>query len=437
MKRTAIILLQVFGIILYQSSYAQQTPPAIEWHKSLGGSYDDEATSIQQTRDSGYIVAGWSKSANGNVTVNHGKGDYWIVKLNHIGAMDWQRSLGGSEFEKAYSIRQTRDNGYIVVGWSASNDGDVTGLYDTNNYANCWIVKLNDTGLVQWQKSFRGGNGSDSRSIQQTRDGGYIVAGWYYSNGSILNPDYWIVKINDTGAIEWQRFLGGSDGDCATSIQQTKDGGYIVAGWSESTDGDVMGNHGSYDVWVVKLNDTGTIQWQRPLGGSGHDVSNCIQQTLDGGYIVAGYSRSKDGDLTENPAISYLGDFWILKLNDSGAIQWQRLLGGSKYEHAYSIEQTDDGGYIVAGESTSTADEIAGNHGKCDAWIVKLNATGSIVWERLLGGSKDDEACSIQQTIDGGYVVVGISKSNDGDVTGNHGNDDYWIIKLAPEIQSK
>jgi PKD repeat protein/outer membrane protein assembly factor BamB/pimeloyl-ACP methyl ester carboxylesterase len=401
--------------------------PSIEWQKSLGGSGKDYAESIQQTNDGGYIVAGYSGSNDGDVIGNHGNFDYWIVKLDASGNIIWQKSLGGLGFEvargspgddEAQSIQQTSDGGYIVAGFSHSNDGDVTNNKGGKDY---WIVKLDSSGNITWQKSLGGSGGDSARSIQQTNDGGYIVAGNTQSNdgdvtGNHGHCDYWIVKLDASGNITWQKSLGGSDYDSAMSIQQTNDGGYIIAGDSISNDGDVTGNHGYDDYWIVKLDASGNITWQKSLGGSDLDNANSIQQTDDGGYIVAGSTQSNDGDVTGHHGRF---DFWIVKLDASGNITWQKCLGGSGDNCAHSIQQTDDGGYIAAGL------------GNLDYWVVKLDANGNITWQKFLGGSGHDRVRSIQQTGDGGYIVAGWCTSNDGDVTGNHGYDDYWIVKLT------
>ncbi|MCX6272765.1 MAG: T9SS C-terminal target domain-containing protein [Bacteroidetes bacterium] len=404
--------------------------PIIQWQKCLGGSGRDWVNAIRQTGDGGFIVAGFSMSNDGDVTGNHGNSDFWIVKLNDIGTIQWQKSLGGSNFDQAYSVQQTTDSGYIVAGYSDSDDGDVTGNHGLRDF---WVVKLNDIGTIQWQKSLGGSNIDQAYSIIQTADGGYIVAGGSESTdgevtGNHGNEDCWVVKLSDTGTIQWQKCLGGSSIDKACSIQQTTDGGYIVSGNSTSNDGDVTGNHGNNDYWVVKLNDTGTVQWQNCLGGSGIEYDCSVQQTTDGGYIIAGGSTSNDGDVTGNHGIS---DFWLVKLNDTGNIQWQKSLGGSDDDCANSIRQTADSGYIVAGISRSNDGDVTGNHGFYDFWVVKVNNIGTIQWQKSIGGSDEDYAFSIRQTTEGGYVVAGFSRSNDGDVTGNHGFYDYWVVRLS------
>jgi hypothetical protein len=184
-------------------------------------------------------------------------------------------------------------------------------------------------------------------------------------------------------------------------------------------------NHGSQDCLIVKLDTHGNIQWQKSLGGSGFDSIASIQQTSDGSYIIAGVLESSDSDVTGG---GY--DFWIVKLDSLGTLQWQKSLGGSDNDEAKSIQQTSDGGYIIAGSSFSNNGDVTGNHGNQDYWIVKLDSLGTIQWQKSLGGSEEDEAKSIQQTSDGGYIIAGSSFSNNGDVTGNHGGFDYWIVKL-------
>jgi uncharacterized repeat protein (TIGR01451 family) len=234
--------------------------------------------------------------------------------------------------------------------------------------------------------------------------------------------DYWVVKLDVTGNITWQKSLGGSGSDKAQSIQQTVDGGYIVAGYSNSNDGDLTGNNGSYDYWVVKLDVTGNISWQKSLGGSGTDKAQSIQQTTDGGYIVAGFSNSNDGDVTGNNG-SY--DYWVVKIDASGNITWQKSLGGTWYDKAYSIQQTTDGGYIVAGESACNDGDVTVNNGWYDYWLVKLDASGNIIWQKSLGDTDAQYARSIQQTIDGGFIIARYDSLSQAPW-----NRDFWIVKL-------
>ncbi|MBV6484359.1 MAG: hypothetical protein KFKLKKLM_00856 [Flavobacteriales bacterium] len=427
---------QVITITLFLVSfYITAQPPSIEWQKALGGGGPDEASSIQQTTDGGYIVAGRSNSFTSS---NYSSSVFWLIKLTSTGVISWEKVLGGNGYDLATSIQQTTDGGYIVAGYSNSFDGDVTGNHGNYDY---WIVKLTSSGAITWQKSF-GGTGDDKAwSIQQTTDGGYIVAGETDSkNGDVTgntSPENgcWVVKMSNMGVITWQIFFtkGLSYSSGAKSIQQTSDGGFIVAGHA-------IGMNGPYwspsvmigpSYWVIKLNSSGVIQWEKILGGSSSDYSTSIQQTVDGGYIVAGYSESNDGDVIGNHG-GY--DYWVVKLTSTGTIVWQKSLGGTGDDGAYSIQQTTDGGFIVAGSNNSIDGDVTVNLGGNDYWVVKLTSTGNIEWQKSLGGTEADAAWSIKQTTDGDYIVAGGTLSSDGDVTGHTYNSDYWVVKLSSSI---
>ncbi|HYV91065.1 MAG TPA: T9SS type A sorting domain-containing protein [Chitinophagales bacterium] len=423
-----------------------QIVPSIEWQKCFGGITTEMANSVQQTSDGGYIAAGVTYSNDGDVSGwhvgydNYGDPlpDYWIVKLDVAGNLVWQKCLGGSDIDVATSIQPTMDGGFIVAGYSESNDGDVSGNHGGNYGAtyDYWIVKLDTDVNVAWQKSLGGSYNDVATSIQQGIDGGYIVAGYVRSNdgdvsGNHGDFDYWIVKLDPVGNLAWQKCLGGGNYEEAYSIQQTSDSGFIVVGTSRSNGGDVSGNNGVYDYWIVKLNFVGNLIWQKSLGGSTGEKAYSVQQTIDNGFIVAGYSASTDSDVSGNHGFH---DEWIVKLDSGGNLEWQKSLGGSNYEEAYSIQQTSDDGFLVAGWSESDDGDVSGNHGNGDIWVIKLDTNGNLVWQKCLGGTNGDGASSIRQTIDGGFIVAGYSLSDDVDVSGNHGGSDFWLVKLSSDI---
>ncbi|MEX0724482.1 MAG: hypothetical protein WD053_11415 [Gracilimonas sp.] len=413
------------------------TTPAqeIEWEGSYGGSREDVARSIQVTNDGGYIVAGYSKSNDGDVSGNNDGYDYWVLKLDGTGSIEWEENYGGSSDDYANSIQITDDGGYIMAGRSGSNDGDVSENHGSFDY---WIVKLDGSGNIEWEGSYGGSSNDYANSIQITDDGGYIVAGWSRSNNGDISgnngfDDYWIVKLDGSGDIQWEENYGGSSNEQANSIQTTDDGGYIVVGWSTSDDGDVSGHYGNEfreDYWIVKLDGSGSIEWEGNYGGTMYDEAHSVQQTDDGGYIVAGESNSDDGDVSDNKG----SNFWIVKLDGSGSIEWEENYGGSSGEYAHSIQTTDDGGYIVAGWAISDDGDVSGQHGFGDYWVVKLGGSGNIEWEGNYGAGQIDRAYSIQQIDVGSYIVAGqsyYSSSDDGDVSGNNGVWDYWVVKLS------
>ncbi|MBP7713944.1 MAG: T9SS type A sorting domain-containing protein [Bacteroidota bacterium] len=433
----ALILLLLF---FTTTTLAQE----IEWQNTIGGNNTDQLYSIQQTSDGGYILGGVSISdISGDKTENsQGDYDYWVVKLDSTGNIQWQNTIGGSGYDQLYSIQQTSDGGYILGGYSNSGiSGDKTessqGDYDY------WVVKLDAIGNIQWQTTIGGNDADWLYSVQQTTDGGYILGGYSLSDisgdkteGTQGGNDYWVVKLDASGNIQWQNTIGGNNDDNLTSIQQTTDGGYILGGYSYSDiSGDKTENsQGSDDYWVVKLNASGNIQWQNTIGGSGYDQLYSIQQTSDGGYILGGYSESNiSGDKTENS--QGFDDYWVVKLDTTGNIQWQNTIGGGSFDYLTSIQQTSDGGYILGGYSNSgiSGDKTENCQGNTDYWVVKLDASGNIQWQNTIGGNYSDWLYSVQQTSDGGYILGGCSDANiSGDKTENvQGVYDYWVVKLT------
>jgi uncharacterized delta-60 repeat protein len=366
-------------------------PAQSSWDGAYGGSGYDRAESIQQTSDGGYILAGETKSFGAS------SGDAWVLKLDASGNAAWQKTYGGSGYEGAHSIQQTSDGGYIVAGHTHSFSA---------GWADAWVLKLDSSGNAAWQKTYGDTDHDAAHSIQQTSDGGYIVAGYTHSFGA-GRDDAWVLKLDASGNAAWQKTYGGSHHDVAHSIQQTSDGGYIVAGYTRSF------GAGSDDAWVLKLDASGNAAWQKTYGGSGYDFAHSIQQTSDGGYILAGY--------TDSFGAGHHRDMWVLKLDTSGNAAWQKTYGGSGGDSANSIQQISDGGYIVAGNTRSFG---AGNS---DAWILKLDASGNAAWQKTYGGSGYDFAHSIQQTSDGGYILAGNTHSF------GAGYYDTWVLKLEAD----
>ena len=356
------------------------------------------------------------------------------VAKSQIPTIQWQKSFGGSNNETAKSIVQTPDGGYISAGFSKSSDGNAIINHGDNDF---WIVKMNASGTFQWQRSLGGSGDDQANSICTTSDGGYVVAGFTNStDGDItLNKgyaDYWIVKLNSQGNIVWQKTFGGTSQDIATSVKQTTDGGYIVAGYSSSSNGDITGNHGltTTDYWILKLDSSGNLQWQKSLGGSNSERAFEIQQTTDGGYIIAGDTYSSNSGDVSTTTLG-IRDFWIVKIGNTGNILWEKRFGGSGEDNAYSIAQTSDSGYIVSGNTTSTNGNIVSNNGQGDFWIIKLDALGNLQWQNALGSVTYDQAYSVRQTHDGSYVAAGYLSSNTGVAEGEPlASTQFWVVKL-------
>jgi len=443
MKNLSFLLLTFLAI-----NFINAQAPSIDWQNTIGGNDTDVVQKVEQTSDGGYIIAGISNSdISGDKTENSiGSNDYWVVKLNTSGEIEWQNTIGGNNSDALRSINQTIDGGYILGGTS---DSDISGDKTENSYGqqDYWVVKLNSLGVIEWDKTFGGLFQDFLYSISQTSDGEYILGGFSSSpisgnktedtNG--LN-DYWIIKIDSSGNILWQNSIGGSNQDRLFSIVQTTDAGYFIGGYSISDiSGDKTENsNGGFDYWVVKLNLLGEIEWQNTIGGDSSDFLTTIEQTIDGGYILAGESDSNiSGDKTENNNGST--DYWIVKLNSLGEIEWQNTIGGDSIEDLDfgTIFQTNDGGYFLSGMSLSdiSGDKTENSRGGFDYWVLKLDETGIIVWQKTIGGSEDDFWPISFQTNDGGFVISGSSLSDiSGDKTENsNGGWDYWIVKLDPE----
>ncbi|MFH2095218.1 MAG: hypothetical protein ABIJ16_05920, partial [Bacteroidota bacterium] len=423
MKSIIAVLILLLIIVTISHSQVQ-----IQWQKCLGDTSSEGPYSLVQTTDGGYVVAGVSYS---NICGNHGNGDVWVVKIDSAGNTEWQKCYGGTDLEYAKSIIQTTDDGYAIAGYTRSNDGDVGGLHDTFGSSDFWVIKLDAAGSLEWQKCLGGSSWDWAESIIQTSEGGFAVAGFTSSfDGDITFTyvgDFWIVKLDIDGNIQWQKCLGGTNWDFLHSMIYTPDGGYALAGSSESNDGDVTGNHGFTDFWVIKLDSLSNIQWQKCFGGTNSDCAWSIINTNDGGYAMTGSTISNDGDVTGNNGDT---DIWVVKMDAAGNMQWQKCLGGTDYDNAMSMIQISGGEYMIGGIAISNDNDVSGNHGSRDIWVVKLDSIGNIIWQKCFGGTNEEYALSIIQTSDGCYAVAGYTESNNWDVSGNHGGGDFWVMKL-------
>ncbi len=437
------IYLFLFLVLANFNAFAQA--PAIQWTKTFGGAGVDELRVVKQTSDGGYILGGPSYSDISGDKSENSKGgdDYWVVKLDPNGNKIWDKTFGGNDGDILIDIQLTADNGYILGGYSLSNSsGDKS--ENSKGISDYWVVKLDANGNKIWDRTF-GGAGSDLLfSLQQTTDGGYILGGFSTSDisgdkseNSKGEQDYWVIKTDANGNKIWDKTFGGADVDFLRSLQQTSDGGYILGGDSKSNiSGDKSENsHGSFDMWIVKLDANGNKTWDNTIGGAGNDGldNHTMQQTSDGGYIIGGYSSSDiSGDKTENH--KGFSDYWVVKLNATGAKIWDKTIGGSLEENLYSLQQTSEGGYILGGYSNSniSGDKTETSRGGHDYWVVKLDGTGNISWDKTIGGADVDILYSLQQTADGGYILGGYSRSNiSGDKTeDSRGFSDYWVAKL-------
>lgn len=364
-------------------------------------------------------------------------------------AIEWMTRYGGIYTDYFRSVEPTLDGGFILGGWSNSPiSGNKTENVIGFNW-DYWVIKTNSTGNIEWQKTIGGGrswgfgeeNGENLSVVKPTSDGGYLVSG--YSDSPIIGMktvpnygdfDYWIVKLDSLGNILWQVDLGGASIDQLSSIEQTSDGGCIVGGYSASN---ISGNktensRGIFDYWVVKLDANGQIQWQKTIGGSNYDYLTSIVVLDNNQYLLAGHSASSiSGDKTENSKGGF--DFWIVKIDNSGTILWQKTIGGDSDDYLQQVIKTENG-FLFGGSSLSNIsfDKTQDSRGDGDYWIVKTNSTGDIIWDKTFGGSNLDVLLDVEKYTDNGYLLAGYSDSGiSGDKTeASFGSSDSWLLRI-------
>jgi len=404
------------------------------WHNVYGGTQSDVFEGVVRTPDGGFIAIGYAESNDGDVSVNRGDRDFWVVKVNAEGIKLWEKSFGGSGKEEGYEIIAATDGGYLIAGNTSSQDGDVTGVHGLSDV---WLIKIDENGNLVWQKTY-GGSGSDGAlSIIKTSQG-YLIAGYtsspdgdvtgYHATPGSNAGDVWLISIDQSGNIVWQKAFGGSNQEAAFSSVATSDGGNIVVGYTNTStgDGDVSKYYGRMDMWVFKINASGSLVWEKTFGGINIDLAANLVATPDGGFIISGYLSSSDGWPGNQ-------DAGIIKMDGSGNIIWQKNFGGSKEDGGWSISPASDGGYIVAGFASSTDGNVSGQHGKTDAWIIKLTSQGDLMWQKTFGGSDLDLLTSIVSIGNDEYVVTGNTLSSDNDIVGQHGNYDAWLFTFKDQ----
>ena len=421
------------------SEYIQPTETQsveVEEVLTIGGTKNESAQSVVNTPDGGYAVLGYTQSMDGDISNKTDTSfDYWLVKFDASGQQQWQKVYGGSDDDRGEDLITTNDGGYAILGSSKSNDGDVLNNSGNNDF---WVAKLDASGTIIWEKSF-GYVGADSAfSIIQTQDNGFLLSGVLdvsASDGAGNNRmnmerhaggDYWVIKIDAMGGLQWSRYFGGTFTDTAYDSIQTQDGNFLIMGSSDSDDVDINNNKGTYDFWVVKLNNTGTLLWEKSFGGTEIDEARTITSTADGNFLIAGDSRSNDIDLSTNNGAA---DVWIIKINSDGDLLWEKTFGGSSFDGVKAIYKTQNNEFLVAGNSRSSDGNLTKNNGQNDAWIFKINAQGNVMWQKTIGGNDVDLLMGITELNNGSIVGVGNTNSSDIDISENKGFSDLLIIK--------
>ncbi len=409
----------------------------IELVKTYGGSGIDEAESVVEAADGSFLVFGTTRSSDGDITDRAGNdSDFWLMKISKTGDLIWSKTYGGSDDENAARITKTNDGGYLLSGYTTSNDGDVSGNEGFQDY---WVVKIDASGTLLWDKNF-GFSGSDQASKAfQTSDGGYFITGYFDVSASggagndmqkgVLHGvgEYWGIKLDANGNTLWRRYFGGTNNDRSYDALETDDGGFLMTGTSESDDFDKIDPKGSYDYWAVRLTANGDLLWTKAFGGEEIDNSYASIKTNDGNYIMIGDSRSIDQDITNPKGIA---DAWVVKFDDNGNKIWQKSFGGTQFDTSRSIVQRTNGDFILSGHSRSNDGDLTKNNGVNDVWVFIIDENGSLKLQQSIGGSSLDYGADAIETTDNKILVVGNSESNDLDIPENKGSKDALLIIL-------
>ncbi len=389
----------------------ESSSPTLIWEKNYGGSLDDSANGVSLAKG-GYVVVG--------STENSSDLDGQILLVSKDGQIQEENILGGSSDDILTDIGQV-ENGYIVVGYTKSEEiPGYHGGYDI------WVARVDSDLNLIWQKAF-GGSGNDIAHSVLVLDDGIIVAGETNSGDGDVEEnlggyDGWIIKIDFEGNLIWQKIFGGNADDSIQEVSPTSDSGYIAAGYTYS---DIDSNKGINDFWILKIHENGDLQWQRTFGGSSDDKAYSVIENQNGDYIAAGYTHSNDGDISNN----YGGnDVWVIKVSEEGDLLSEKSFGGSNDDRALGLSRSCSGKLIVVGKTFSSDGNVSERKGGYDVWILRIDEDFNLEYEKTFGGTDDDEAKAV--LIGNGYVVVGYTKSKDGDVSGNNGGKDFWMINL-------
>lgn len=391
--RSNILLIQATcAIILLNVSLFAQMPDTL-WTKTFGGSDYDAGLSVLETSDGSYIVAGVTTSQiNGDQNI-------WIIKTNNYGDTLWTKIFGGKFNDDCFSMLETTDNGYLICGNMYSSQSD---------NCNIWLIKTDKNGNTIWNKIIEGSGINRAYAIRKLIDDNYVITG-YTSSVAAGNVDILLLKIDIDGNIVWQRTYGGSGDDKAFSLVHTKDGEFVIVGSTDSY------GAGRLDMYIVKTNANGDTIWSKVYGTDGFDYGRSIQETSDGGFIVAGYTT---------PLGNTWGDVWILKINSIGNIQWSKTFGGNYYDFSSCIKEIENKEYLILASTESFGT------GASDLWILKIDEQGNTIWDKTYGGFSFEYGSSLEITKDHKILITGKTASY------GAGYYDVWLIKIASEPDS-
>lgn len=410
------------------------------WQECHGGSNFDYASDIIQT-ENGYLIYGETRSIDGEISNNHGERDIWIVSIDSIGNIMWESCYGGSNDEFPNNIIKTDNSNYYFGAATASDDGNVQsgnhGGYDR------WIVKINEEGEIIWEKCFGGSRTEYGGNLKLLSNGNILSYAATFSNDGDVPVNYgfldvWLMIITPDGEILQSEVYGNIGQNNVFDIVETRDGGFFMASKAQEAEGMVQGDfHGWTDVWVVKLDSNLNILWQKLYGGSQLDYGFRGVLELNDGYLFLAKTNSNDFDVTGFHGVSGQDetDIWAVRIDTIGNIIWQKCFGGYDWESSGTLHQTEDGGFVIFGETQSNNGDVSGNNswqGNSDIWMVKINAEGELQWQECYGGYGNERLSKgVIHKSDHNWIVAGRASNISYDVDCNlHGYEDYWIFEI-------
>ncbi|HRG65186.1 MAG TPA: putative metal-binding motif-containing protein, partial [Saprospiraceae bacterium] len=403
----------------------------LEWEKSFGGTGYEVSYDLVLTPDSNIIIVG----NGGPLAAEFSDCGYVILKINVDGELLWSKCYGGNNSSIPKSVINSAGGGYVIAGESYANDGDITGAHGSADF---WVVKINSVGELEWQIAIGGSNYDGAMDLIQNNDGDYLIVGTSMSIDADVNDhhateattDLLLAKIGSSGELLWTKSYGGNYNDSGESITEDGLGNFILAGYSESSSGDVPENKGSFDFWVLKINSDGAIIWSRTFGGSEPDLGNDVE-FYNGIIYVVGETYSNDYDVSGNHGAGR--DGWLLKLTDDGNFVQQKCFGGSSFEELFDIAIISENEILLTGISGSNNGDLTNHYGTTsysDFWILMTDTLGNITWQKSFGGTFGENSYGGISFFSNNFIASGFTNSSDFDVSENEGGSDMWTVKL-------
>ena len=442
MQKTLFLLGLCLGAIACDSSSWEETTPVInryerKWVKTFGGSEEDIAHDIIATADGGFALLGNSQSTDGNLLGKTRAGsDIVLMKFNAAGSLEWVQNYGGSEDERGHSLVQLPDNGYLLLGYAMSADGD---LNNNEGQHDNWVLRVDDQGELLWQKSYGFAGHDHAYHIMATQDGGFLFNGFLDVTSSqgqgatdkqIPNParhgvgEFWVHKLDANGELQWRKYFGGTNNDRSYAAVEVDGGNFVLVGTSESIDVDIRNPRGGYDIWAIKIDQNGTLLWEQSFGGSETDGANAVALTPDQKLLILGNTVSIDQDVSSPLGNS---DFWLLTLDLDGNLVTERSYGGSDFDLGRDLLVNRDQNVWLTGYSRSNDIDLTTNRGDNDVALFYMDSNQFPKQQFTLGGSGQDLAHALVEYGQGGVLVTGSTESADGDFTQNRGDKDIFI----------